>query len=217
MTSPLMAALEGQVEEAEMEIEYSYFIELSQEQLAAIIDKYKEVKMSVFAESKLAYNEARGLAGRIRRYIDGDDSTYELTTKAKSKEAKGKLESNIELDEMNYHMLTSTAKSTVVRTRMYIPVRRTDGTTIQRKNGDDLVWELDLYVDARGNGEPSLNSIHPWTKLEMEVDKATLDSVVDYIPFEYEELIHSDTQEDTERALIDNLYAVEYDVLGKMS
>lgn len=214
MASHLMAALEEQIAETELEVEYSYFIQLSQEQLNAITEKYGNAKKKVFSESKLSYNENLGIAGRIRHYHQPEGSKFELTSKQRGNEAKAKLESNIELDQMNYNMLLASAKSTVVRTRLYIPVLKTDGNTIPRKDGTPLMWELDLYIDGRNltdGGTP----IHPWAKLEMEVDKATLESVTEYIPFEYEELIPADTQEVTERALIDSLYGSDYDVRGK--
>ena len=214
MASHLMAALEEQIAETELEVEYSYFIQLSQEQLNAITEKYGNAKKKVFSESKLSYNENLGIAGRIRHYHQPEGSKFELTSKQRGNEAKAKLESNIELDQMNYNMLLASAKSTVVRTRLYIPVLKTDGNTIPRKDGTPLMWELDLYIDGRNLTEGA-TPIHPWAKLEMEVDKATLESVTEYIPFEYEELIPADTQEVTERALIDSLYSSDYDVRGK--
>lgn len=216
MASHLMAALEEHVSVAELEVEYSYFIQLSQEQMDAIAEKFGNCKKKVFSESKLSYNESLGIAGRVRHYHKPDGSTFEMTAKQRANEAKAKLESNTEVDQMTYNMLLASAKSTVVRTRIYIPVLKSDNTNVMRKSGEPLMWELDLYVDGRnlvGDECP----IHPWAKIEMEVDKATLESVVDHIPFEYSDIIHSDTQEVTERALLDSLYKSDYDVLGKFN
>ena len=214
MASPLFAALEEHITETELEIEYSYFIHLTQEQLDAISEEFGHCKKSVFSESKLAYNEALGVNGRIRHYFKPEGSEFEVTAKARANESKAKLESNTSIDQMTYNMLLASARSTVVRTRIYIPVLKADKTNILRKSGEPLVWELDLYVDSRNLVEGA-TPIHPWCKLEMEVDKATLDSVVEHIPFEYQEVISADTQEVTERALIDSLYSADYDVRGK--
>lgn len=214
MASPLFAALEEHMSETELEIEYSYFIQLSQEQMDAIAEKFGNCKKKVFSESKLSYNEQLGVAGRIRHYHTPDGSNFEVTAKMRANESKAKIESNTPIDQMTYNMLLASAKSTVVRTRIYIPVLKADNTNVIRKSGEPLVWELDLYVDSRNLSEGN-TPIHPWAKIEMEVDKATLDSVVEHIPFEYQELISADTQEVTERALIDSLYSADYDVRGK--
>jgi len=212
MTSPLMMALESEATGKAIEIEYSYFILLNNEQLRTVLSRLYDCKHYCFYEGKLAYNKDTSASSRIRHYIRGDEETYELTTKYKTGESLAKVESNIELDDINCQQLKLLTTSSCVRVRIEIPVKRTDGTVVMRGE-KPLVWELDLYIDA---STTECTSFHPWAKVELEVDSATLSSVVDYIPFEYDSILSSDTNDSGGRAFIDNLYQHEYNTTGKV-
>lgn len=217
MVNIFKVALEehGQIENTELEIEYSYFLQLNQEQIDAVVAKADEenVKKMLFSETKMGGSPENGFT-RVRCYIKPEGNVYELTTKKHAGDM-GKLETNLTVDEVNYGGLVGLGESTVVRVRLFFPIKRPDGTVVTRKNGSELQWEVDLYADARGPGQADPNLVHPWVKIEMEVDKATLDDVIKYIPFEYDELLKADSQNLEDRAFIGKLYAHDYNVRGK--
>lgn len=195
------------------EIEYSQFLKLSEEQLADAIGRFKSCRRMVFSESKLPDEAGRT---RLRHYIEGDSSNYELTTKVDSGEAKTKDEYNVELPLEVYRALNALAISQVFRIRLFIPITK-DGQAVMRRSGKPLEWELDLYISARSMEEGYSFAISNWVKLEMEVDSATLDNVVEYIPMDYDQIIISDSKDPVERAQISHLYNEEYNVLNKIN
>jgi len=207
MSSLLKAALEAQIIDQELEIEYSYFLKVTQEQLDKLLNSGGVSKSLLFSESKLSKT------ARIRHYLEKDGDQFELTTKTKSDVTKGKIEDNDEICLANYNTLLAMSNSTVVRNRLYIPVI-VGGEPVKREDGSPLQWEVDLYIDARNVGNGGSNLTHPWIKIELEVDKATLPNVIKYIPFEYDELIHSDSTDEVVRAFIGNLYDNDYNVQG---
>jgi hypothetical protein len=69
-----------------------------------------------------------------------------------------------------------------------------------RANGNELAWEIDIYLDRQ------TQTWSQWIKLELEVDEAKANDIVNTIPIEYETLIHGDSQEPAERDIIQNLY-----------
>lgn len=215
MTSPFMAALEKHKAETELESEYSYFIRINNEQLDDILQKFGDCEREVFSESKLKSNKELDLNGRIRQYNNADGAKFELTTKGRGNDSKTKIESEIEIDQMNYNMLLANAISTVVRVRLNIPLTWENGEQVV-VDEEELEWELDLYIDARHLDSAQSTGIHPWVKLELEVPKITVDSVESLIPFDYEEIVESDTNNELERALIKELYEDHYNVQGKL-
>lgn len=216
MTSFLRAAIESHAEQnaepkKELETEYSYFIELSDDELSTFLEQASEYRFNVFSESKLKTDDSYAGKARIRHYINNEsDDKYEFTVKT-HKGGKSKLEENNDIGADGYDVLLSNAVSTVIRTRYYIPVIKTDGSHVNKGDGTVLEWEVDLYIDAR----PGANGIHPWAKIELEVDNATLDDVKNLIPIKYSRVIDSDTNDVFEREHINTLYHDEYNVHGK--
>jgi len=207
MASPLQLALEAE-NSAAKETEYSYFVRLNDEQLTDLVESTRGCNTYVFSETKLVFDKDTGTMGRVRHYSTPNDNSYELTTKKRTGESKTKIETNAVIDQTNYEMLRFLGTSTYVRVRIEIPVKR-DGAIVMRKDDTPLAWEVDLYLDGRSS---DVVGIHPWVKVELEVDTAALDTVVEMIPFEYSALIEGDTTIAEQRALIDNLHNNDYDV-----
>lgn len=200
----------GKVEE----VEYSQFLLLSDEQLRDVIGRFKDCKKSIFSESKLPTDAGRS---RLRHYINDDStSSYELTTKIHNGEAHSKDEYNVDIPLEVYRSMNTLATSQVLRIRISIPITK-DGQAVIRSSGEPLVWELDVYVTANSIDSADAFMLSNWVKLELEVDKATLENVVEYIPFDYDKIILADSQEPEERAQISHLYDNVYNVLNKVS
>lgn len=208
MSSALLNSLQDEIDGAQDEIEYSYFLKLSDGQLADLIKENQDCECETFSESKLP-SAVDGIFTRLRHYVTGEK--YELTTKYPSDESKGKKEKNYDIDSRTYNNLDACAINKVIRSRIYLPVVTSSGP-ITRKDGTPLQWEIDAYLDARVYDQENIK-YHNWIKLELEVDKATLETVEDFIPFEYEELIHSDSTNELERKKIDSLYNIDYNLV----
>ncbi len=199
--------LESHSEGVEDEVEYSQFLQLSPEQFGTVVARYANCRNELFAECKLPV-EGEGKS-RLRYYLDAtEDEQFELTTKVKSDVVKGKLEDNKFISKMMFKSLNTLASSVCLRRRYYIPI----GDKV-RRNGNPLEWELDVYFTS--DGEKLIPSL--WVKLELEVDIAALDDVVKLIPFDYENLILSDTTEETGRAQIAHLYDSVYNIKDRVN
>lgn len=193
------------------EVEYSQFLKLSTQQLNNILERFSDCKKMLFSESKL--NTEYGKS-RLRHYLSNNEIQYELTTKTFSDTAKAKIETNVTIPEEIYKALNSSAISTVVRIRYFIPITK-DGQILTKADGSNLEWELDCYVVAGDLNDGKIYQWSEWVKLELEVDKATLDNVVEFIPFEYNKIILADSTDAAERAQIEYLYNEVYNVRGK--
>ena len=191
------------------EKEYSYFLELTPAQMQAVTEKYADCKKVAFLEAKLPFR-LNDIKPRIREYYDpntGDVANREYTVKKYDADgpAKTKLEENNDIGELGFIALLSTTKSFNSRVRYYIPIMDADGNVRRKKDGSDLCWELDIYNTA--NKVPSL-----WVKLEMEVDVVAVEDIKSIIPFEYNHIIDSDTEDNVERDLIQHFYDTEYNL-----
>lgn len=211
----LSIAIEQHESSAVEETEYSQFLKLTNEQLKSIISDFKSCRRIMFSESKLPTMVGKS---RLRHYTATDDSesSYELTTKTACDDAHTKIEDNVSITKEMYCALNGLADLQVIRTRIFIPITK-QGEPILKRDGSALEWELDLYIAAPDVDTVASLSLSNWVKLELEVDKATLENVVEYIPFNYETIILSDTNVPEERAQIANLYNVEYNVLNKLN
>lgn len=193
----------------EEEIEYSFFLYLTPEQLKAVMEKYGQEESNGFIECKIPCADKERKV-RARQYYTGRTiSRCELTTKKHAGEKK-KLEFNSEISKENFMSLAWTSPSVTSRVRLRIPVLDKEGKQIPKRGHGFLTWELDLYFS------PTLEGIHPWAKLELEVSAAKLsdDAIIKAIPFEYEELMLSDTQEPEQRKLITTLYNEQYNMIA---
>lgn len=215
----LSVAIE-ELDEAVVETEYSQFLQLSDSQLREIIQRFKGCSRVAFSESKLSSDRGHT---RMRHYPFGDDgqSRYELTTKVCKADSSdvgvdSKIEYNVDIPEEVYCSLNTLASSQVARIRIIIPITK-EGSIIYKRDGSELAWELDIFVSAANVDNATSLVLSNWIKLELEVDKATLDNIVDYIPFEYEMIIQSDSKVPEERAQIEHLYNNEYNLLGKVT
>lgn len=193
---------------AVVEKEYSYFLQLNDAQLEAVMKKYEANKRLGFIEAKLPCM-VDDMKARIRGYHDdsGEVVNREYTVKSYDSDgpAKTKLEEDNDIGKMAFAALLSTSKNYNVRVRIYIPILDADGKPRIKKDGTELCWELDVYTTAAG-------SVSNWVKLEMEVDNLAVPDVKSIIPFDYETVIDSDTADEHERMIIRALYDVEYNL-----
>lgn len=196
-------------DDAEEEVEYSFFLYLTHEQLKAVMEKYGQEESNGFIECKIPCAD-KDRKVRARQYYSGSTiSRCELTTKKHAGEKK-KIEFNSEISKENFMSLAWGSTSVTSRVRLRIPVLDKDGKQIPKRGHGFLTWELDLYFS------PTLEGIHPWAKLELEVSAAKLSdsAVIRAIPFEYTELMLSDTQEPEQRNLITSLYNEQYNMIA---
>lgn len=193
----------------EDEIEYSFFVKLNPEQIKAVMEKFHDCDNYAFIEVKIpCANKERKVRAR-QYYNDGRVTRCELTTKVHIGEKK-KREYNSEISNENFISMAWGSTSITSRVRIKIPLLNRDGKKIPRRGTGFLCWELDLYFS------PSVEGFHPWAKVELEVTNAALedDDVVSKIPFEYDELLYSDTQDPAQRKLIQSLYEVHYNMIA---
>lgn len=196
-------------DEGENETEYSYFVYLNPEQMKQLIDKFGSGDTSAFIECKIPCgNKERKV--RARQYYNGSEvERSELTTKIQTGEKK-KREYNSEISRENFLSLAWGSTSVTSRVRIFIPLLDRDGKQIPRRGHGFYRWEVDLYFS------PQVDGFHPWAKVELEVTNAALqdDDIVSKIPFEYDELILSDTGDKKHRDLITSLYNEQYNMIA---
>ncbi len=203
----LFASLEDYKKEEE--VEFGFFLHLTDEQLAEVIETLANNQPVSFSESKLPTEN--GLYSRLRHYLGTDEQpeTFIYTVKEKKVPDEGgattNQEHNTTLERIPYLAMMQLTTNTVIRTRYKVPFYR-DGEPIIRKNGDPLQWEVDIYVDGRNGGNCS------WIKVDLEVDNSIDIDVTPYIPVPYEEIIAANSKNPEDRAMIDNLYANIYPV-----
>ena len=192
----------------EKEVEYCYFLKVSEAVMTDLMERSKSMWIEVIEEQTFPFNPDVPKL-RIRHYKkegkanDGgllDPKTkYELTTKVKLEESKAKLEYNQDINESMYQALGGLSVSKTCRMRIYAPIL-INNAPVMRANGNELAWEIDIYLDRQ------TQTWSQWIKLELEVDEAKANDIVNTIPIEYETLIHGDSQEPAERDIIQNLY-----------
>lgn len=191
------------------ETEYSYFIYLNEQQMKDVIEKYGSGDTIAFIECKIpCANKERKV--RARQYYNGSEiDRSELTTKIQTGDKK-KREYNSEISKENFLSMAWGSTSVTSRVRIFIPLLDSDGKQIPRRGHGFHRWELDLYFS------PAVDGFHSWAKLELEVSAAKLSdgAVIRSIPFEYEELMFSDTQETGQRNLITSLYNEQYNMIA---
>lgn len=190
-----------------VETEYSFFIKLTELQLKALLDRYENNPYEVFLEGKLPGRGA--LRPRIRQWLktNGDFDRAALETKISN--GDGKIEHPDSISQVNFRALTAACDVITSRIRIKIPILRADGSAYVKSNGQPLEWEVDLFYNPVFDG-----SLNNWIKLELEVDRLSMpsDDVVSLIPFDYDQLIASNSNDAGDRKLIEDLYSIGYNI-----
>lgn len=189
------------------ETEYSFFLMLTDEQIQSVLGKYENNPFEIFLEGKLPGNDS--LRPRIRQWLDssGQFKSASLETKVPVGDSKEEYPDNI--CQMNFRALAMACDSMTSRVRIHIPLAKPDGSPYLKKDGSQMGWELDLFYNPVFDG-----SINNWVKIELEVDALTVADmdIVNVIPFEYERLINSKSQEPEDRRIIGDLYTTGYNI-----
>lgn len=215
MKSLIRYAIEKLDTGSEEEKEYGFFLQVSEEQLAALMELSKSNEVGVSCEgivevalpAKVPYN---GVKSRLRLYSKGNgEQSCELTTKKVIDEIT-KTEFNDPINIVNFQALAGGGKHVNARKRITIPLK-IDGETVMRESGKLLQWEIDVYLD--GSNETNFKARLPnnWIKIDLEVDHP-IDNVLDMLPITGERVIAANSSASDERAIIDNLYAHGYPV-----
>lgn len=195
------------------EQEYCQFLLINKDILTKILSDLAECRSETFFEVGLPTTYG---FSRMRNYVE--DKRFEFTTKIKgdtANKASVNNEHNTEIDSEQYLSLTSLSRSVILKKRIFLPISK-DGVVVKKEDGSNLEWELDLFVTKDTFESAESCEFGLWVKLELEVDNTELDDVSKYIPFEYEQLIYSKTDDETEKALIDNLYNNVYNLRDKI-
>lgn len=209
----LSEALKVAVEATSVEVEkeYSYFVHLTDRQLKSLLDRGAGLSIQMFDEITFAFNKGvpkprlryYSKMGQLRSAEGLVDvaEPYEFTAKQKP------LEHNTSISKLQYDALAPQGTSKTSRMRIIVPVMQ-NNTPVMRESGTELAWEIDIYIDAQ------TRSWSNWVKVELEVDDFKYPNVAGAIPFEYETLINSDTENPDERAIIQNLYDHVYNLMS---
>lgn len=207
----LQAAMEATT--VEVEKEYSYFVHVTDEQLQTLLQRGEGLHIQLFDEitfpfikgapkPRLRYYSKVGKLRSDEGLVDVKEP-YEFT--AKKKGDAGSLEHNTAISAIQYEALEPLGSSKTSRMRISVPVMQNDAPIV-RQNGSELAWEIDIYIDAQRRTWSN------WIKVELEVDDFKYPNVAGAIPFDYETLIVSSTEEESERNIIQNLYDHVYNL-----
>lgn len=110
---------------------------------------------------------------RVRKTIDQEgEIVYEFTTKT-SQGAKGKLEKNLDADEVLFEQFQLLADQGLVKTRYVIPYELDDGTKFK--------FEVDVFYNSKGE-------LVPWVKVDAELPEGYALNP-EQIPFTREEIL----------------------------
>lgn len=197
----------------EVEKEYSYFVHVTDEQLQTLLARGEGLHISLFDEVTFPFTKGApkprlryySKVGKLRSeegLLEVKDP-YEFTAKKKTDD--GNSEHNTVISQVQYESLEPLASSKTSRMRISVPVMQNDAPIV-RANGTELAWEIDIYIDAQRRTWSN------WIKVELEVDDFKYPNVVGAIPFEYETLIESSSQEPADREIIQNLYDHVYNL-----
>lgn len=190
-----------------LETEYSFFLQLTNEQLAAVMAKYENNNFQIFMEGKLPGKES--MRPRIRQVMSAAGEFISATMETKVPVGDSKEEYSDPICQMNFRALCMGCDSITSRIRIVIPVVGKDGP-YKKSDGSDLAWELDLFFNPIFDG-----SINNWVKIELEVDAMSMPDgdVIKMIPIEYEQLLNSKSQEPDDRKIIGDLYSTGYNLV----
>lgn len=189
------------------ETEYSFFIHLNDNQLAAVLSKYENNDFEIFLEGKLPGNDS--IRPRIRQWLDSQGKFKSASLESKVPVGDSKEEYPDEICQMNFRALAMACDSMTSRIRIHIPLAKPDGEPYRKADGSQMGWELDLFYNPVFDG-----SINNWVKIELEVDALTVRDldIIKVIPIEYERLINSKSQDPEDRRIISDLYANGYNI-----
>lgn len=218
--SLIATAMEALDTGSEEEMEYGFFIHLTDEQLfefsqgieKAAKNRQRGINCQGIVEialpSKVPYN---GVKSRLRLYTkpNGEESC-ELTTKKVVDEIT-KTEYNDPINIVNFQALAGGGKSAIARKRYTIPFLDEKGEVMYRKSGKPFAWEIDIYLD--GTSEESFKNLMPnnWIKVDLEVDEP-LANVMDILPVKSDKIIAANSSNAEDRTIIDGLYAKGYPI-----
>lgn len=191
----------------QLETEYSYFLLLSDQQLADLMAKYENNDFQIFMEGKLPGSDAA--RPRIRQVLDSKGTFVSASLETKIPEGDSKREYPDPICQVNFRSLCGSCESITTRIRIVIPVISQDGPYV-KSDGSALAWEADLFFNPIFDG-----SINNWIKLELEVDRLSMQDMdlAKAIPFEYERLIVSKSHEAEDRTIIGNLFSHGYNLM----
>lgn len=189
------------------ETEYSFFLLLSDEQIQSVLAKYEKNDFEIFLEGKLPGNDS--LRPRIRQWLDSAGNFKSASLETKVPVGDSKEEYPDDICQMNFRALAMACDSMTSRVRIHIPIAKPDGTPYLKKDGSQMGWELDMFYNPVFDG-----SINNWVKIELEVDALTVADmdIINVIPFEYERLINSKSQDPEDRRIIGDLYSTGYNI-----
>ena len=189
------------------ETEYSFFLLLTDEQIQSVLSKYENNPFEIFLEGKLPGNDS--LRPRIRQWLDSNGQFKSASLETKVPVGDSKEEYPNDICQMNFRALAMACDSMTSRVRIHVPLARPDGSPYLKKDGSQMGWELDLFYNPVFDG-----SINNWVKIELEVDALTVADmdIVNVIPFEYERLINSKSQDPQDRRIIGDLYSTGYNI-----
>jgi len=189
------------------ETEYSFFLLLTDEQIQSVLSKYENNPFEIFLEGKLPGNDS--LRPRIRQWLDSNGQFKSASLETKVPVGDSKEEYPNDICQMNFRALAMACDSMTSRVRIHIPLAKPDGSPYLKKDGSQMGWELDLFYNPVFDG-----SINNWVKIELEVDALTVADmdIVNVIPFEYERLINSKSQDPQDRRIIGDLYSTGYNI-----
>lgn len=189
------------------ETEYSFFIHLNDNQLAAVLSKYENNDFEIFLEGKLPGNDS--LRPRIRQWLDSKGKFKSASLETKVPVGDSKEEYPDDICQMNFRALAMACDSMTSRIRIHIPLAKPDGMPYLKADGSQMGWELDLFYNPVFDG-----SINNWVKIELEVDAFTVKDldIIKVIPIEYERLINSKSQDPEDRRIIGDLYSTGYNI-----
>lgn len=207
LSESIQVALEAT--SVEVEKEYSYFVHLTDSQLKSLLERGTGLSIKMFDEITFAFHKDTPKP-RLRYYSKMGNlrsneglvdvaEPYEFTAKQKP------LEHNTVISKLQYEALEPHGVSKTSRMRIIVPVMQ-NNAPVMRESGSELAWEIDIYIDVQ------TRSWSNWVKVELEVDDFKYPNVAGAIPFDYETLINSDTENPDERAIIQNLYDHVYNL-----
>lgn len=189
-----------------LETEYSFFLKLTNEQMAAVMAKYENNSFEIFMEGKLPGKDA--MRPRIRQVMDAGGKFISATMETKIPVGDSKEEHSDPIGQVNFRALCMGCDTITTRIRIVIPVVGPN-STYKKSDGTDLAWQLDLFFNPVFDG-----SINNWVKLELEVDAMSMPDgdVIKMIPMEYEQLLNSKSQDPEDRKIIGDLYVNGYNI-----
>lgn len=170
------------------ELEYTFY-----GQVQNINDlKDKALKSEVHEQWLIRTQDIKGFKARIRS-IDG--TRFILTTKTKQDGQIGSLETECEISKDMFESLKLCATGGYKKTRY-----------IYRCENPDLVWEIDVFTNQRGE-------IHDWVKIDLEVPNAEVELPKLPIPFLNVITHQAKEMEPDERTKVDTLWNKEWSCL----